>query len=512
MGWLDLPYESRALVGDANQLLAETRYSGLDRVVLLGSGETALAAKAIAEADGVNLTVADGMQSAVVDSQAVWFGTDRIPLDRLLVIVSGKHGPSRETDDHRRVLEGAFRDRELSNAEIARHFLVITDPGSPLEQLANRGGYPLVLSEPSIPEGFGALSAYSLIPAALAGADIGKVLTEAAAVRPALSGIADNPGLLLGSILGGTALTAEGLGRDKVAFRYEEPFSSFFEWIEHVVTTSTGKQGRGLLPVNSTGWPMAEPCHDMHSISVDPAETGAMDADTGVTGRLGAQILVWQYAAVVTAWLLGVNPFARPDAGESESNASALLRSAGAGPLPMGTPHFVEGAVEVYLDQPDGDSLLHARNTRSLFDALVRAVPVSGYLSIMSYLDLEPTGPSLQSILASRIFRPVAYGVGPRYVDSTGQYHKGGPGTGAFLVITTGAVHGAPVPGRSYSLGKLRIAQAMGEVQALRRRGRPVVWAHLRDPEEGMAQLRAAAQDVARPEVPLVDLRDDEAS
>lgn len=509
MAWLELPFASRSLVPDANQLAAQARHDRLGHVVLLGSGEAALAAKTIAAANGVPLTVADGVQPMRVSGRSVTFGDDWFPLDRILVIVSGKTGATRETDGHRRVLEQAFRDQDMSFDDIAKHFVVITDPGSPLEQLAHRGGYPLVLSDPAIPEGFGALSAYSLIPAGLAGADIGRVLGDAATVRPTLTGVADNPGLLLGSVLGGCATIEDSHGRDKIAFRYPGPFAPFFDWIEHVVTASTGKQGRGVLPVAGGGWPLLEPCHDMHSLSLDPSEAAAMEADTGVTGPLGAQFLVWQYAAVAAAWLIGVNPFAHPDVGESESNAGALLRGAGAGDLAVGDPTFVEGAVEVRVGKPADEALLGARTLRGVFDALVRTVPVAGYLSVMSYLERGSIGPALQPTLAGRIFRPVTQGLGPRCLDATGQYHKGGPGAGVFLVVTADSPYITQVPGRPYSLEKLRLARAAGDVQALRRRGRPAVWVHLRDPDEGAAQLRRAAEE-HDPEAGLYDLREHE--
>jgi hypothetical protein len=496
--WLDLPYASRALIPDANQLIAETHHSRLHRIVLLDSGESALAAKTIAAADRVPLTVADGVEPMRISGRSVSLGGDWHPLDQVLVIVSGKHGAPQEIDGHRRALEQAYRAQGMSADEIAKHFLVITDPGSPLVQLAHRGGYRLFICDPAIPEGFGALSAYSLIPAALAGADITRLIQEAAGVRGALSELTDNPGLLLGSILGGCATTTEsGLGKDKVAFHYPATLTPFYEWIEHVITASTGKQGRGILPVGSTGWPLLEPCHDMHSISLDSAEAAAMEADSGVTGPLGAQFLVWQYAAAVAAWLLGVNPFAHPDTGQSDAAAAALLRSAGPGSLPVGVPTFTEGAADVYLSKPADETLLGARTLRGVFDGLVRAVPVSGYLSIMSYVDRPAIGSALQPTLVGRTFRPVTCGVGPRCIDATGQYHKGGPGSGVFLVVTADLPDDEPVPGRPYSLAKLRMARAVGDVQALRRRGRPVVWVHLRDAQEGLTQLRRAVRESA---------------
>lgn len=494
--WLDLPYASRALIPDANKLIAHTHSSRLHHIVLLDSGETALAAKTIAAADKVPLTVADGVHPMRFRDNAVTFGGgDWLPLDQIMIVVSGKNGASRETDGHRRALEQTYRDQGMSAEEIAKHFLVITDPGSPLAQLAHRGGYPLVLSDPAIPDGFGALSAYALIPAALAGADIARLLQEAVSVRPTLSEAADNPGLLLGAILGGCAVHEDGPGRDKVAFRYPAALGPFFAWIEHLITASTGKQGRGLLPVDGTALPGHEPWHDMHSVALDVTEAASMDADSGVTGPLGAQILVWQYAAVVAAWLMGVNPFARPDAAQSDARAAALLRAAGGGSLPVGPPTFIESAVDVYLGEPSDESLLAARDLRSMFDALVRAVPVSGYLSLMSYVDEAAVARTLQPPLTGRLLRPVTHGLGPRCIDATGQYHKGGPGTGVFLVVTADLPDDDPIPGQPYSLATLRMARAIGDVEALRVRGRPVVWLHLRDVDAGLRQLRRAVDE-----------------
>jgi glucose-6-phosphate isomerase len=212
-----------------------------------------------------------------------------------------------------------------------------------------------------------------------------------------------------------------------------------------------------------------------------------------VAGPLGAQFLVWEYAVAVAGQMLGINPFDQPNVAESKENTSRLLAEAGTGPLPAGEPVLTDGAVEVYA----GPGLLPAAGgLAGVLDALLMALPDRGYLAIMAYLDRdgEAAATGLRDALASRTTHPVTFGWGPRFLHSTGQYHKGGPQDGVFLQIT-GAVHSdVQVPGRDFTLGRLQLAQALGDIGALHQRGRPAVRLHLRDRAAGVAQVLDAAR------------------
>jgi glucose-6-phosphate isomerase len=500
LGWLDLPYASRGLLDQIEGLVAEARYSGLDHIVLIGLGAESLAAEAIMAAQpagsGIGeLTVLDGG-----DTAALGFALER--LDRTLVVLSSKSGVSLEGDAYRRIFSEAFRRHGLSEREISGRFLVITDHGSPLHDYARQSGFRIGLTDPYLPGHFSALSAYGLVPSVLAGADVLGLLEEAATLVPSLGKDDDNPGLLLGAILGGCAQQGtEGVARDKLVLREPGGPGPLSSWVAHLLSVGTGKRGRGVLVFDPPGTPDGGHA-DTHEIAIDPGEAQGK-ADTSLWAPLGAQFLLWEYATAVTGWLLGVNPF-EPGSTvvqEAEDDAATLLRAAGTGPLPDEPPIFVEGDIEVHADFafPAGTG----SNVAAALDALLGSVSEDGYLSIVTYLSGDFSGRYLAPALARRCGRPVSYGPGPGYLHSTGTVHKDGPGTGAFLIISGEPPAGdafadRPVPGRPYTLGKIRQARAMAEVRALRRRGLPVVRLHLRDPVAGAGLLTDAVRTAAR--------------
>ncbi|MFC6886288.1 MULTISPECIES: phosphoheptose isomerase [Actinomadura] len=518
LGWLDLPSASRGLLAQVDGLVAEARYSGLDHVVLIGVGAESLAAQAIVEAHASaaaapgahgapgrapsgELTVLDGG-----DTAALAFALER--LDRTLVVLASKSGVSLEGDAYRRIFADAFRRHGMSEREIAGRFLVITDHGSPLHDFARQCGYRIGLTDPYLPGHFGALSAYGLVPAVLAGADAEGLLDEAGALAPSLSGNDDNPGLLLGAILGGCAQQGpEGMARDKVVLREPGGPGALSAWISQLLSVGTGKRRRGVLAFEPPGSPAG--CPDVHGVAINPRAAAHEDADTSLWAPLGAQFLLWEYATAVAGWLLGVNPF---EAGstvvqEAEDDAATMLRAAGAGPLPGGEPSFVDGGIEVHADVPGpsgapGVGLLGAGALPAVLDGLLGTLPKDGYLAVTTYLSGDFSGRYLAPSLARRAGRPVVYGAGPGFPHATGPIHKDGPGNGSFLVITGepapgDALAAHPIPGRPYGLAKLQLARALAEVRALRQRGLPVVRLHLREPVSGFGRLTEAVRAVA---------------
>lgn len=498
LGWVDLPRTSRALLDRVGALRDTYRGRGADHVVLAGMGGSSLAPEVIAAAWGVPLTVLDTTDPGQVRRALA----DR--LDRTVLVVASKSGGTVETDSHRRVYEQAFRDAGIDPAQ---RVVVVTDPGSPLAALAADSGYPTVLADPDVGGRYSALTAFGLVPSGLAGADPAALLDAAAALLPALGAGRDNPGLLLGAALGGAGV----VGRDKVVLHAEDP-PGFGDWAEQLVAESTGKQGRGLLPVVVEGpghglgdgpvegrdLPGLAPAPDSHRVLVASALGSDPDpmADTEVTGPLGAQFLLWEYAVAVAGRVLGINPFDQPNVAESKENTARLLA---AGDGPPGRPALVDGPVEVY-----GDPALlgGATDLPAALRALAAAVPPRGYLAVLAYLDrgADAAAASLRPLLARALGdRPVTFGWGPRCLHSTGQYHKGGPPVGAFLQVTGVVVDDLAVPGRPYTFGRLQAAQAAGDLDALARRGRPVLRVHLRDRAAGLAVLRAAAGSLTVP-------------
>ncbi|ROO84157.1 glucose-6-phosphate isomerase [Actinocorallia herbida] len=495
LGWLDLPETSRALVEPLTRLAEEYRAEGLDRFVLAGMGGSSLAAEVITRTAGVELTVLDGTDPL----QVARVIADRP--ERTVVVVASKSGGTLETDGHRRVFEAAFAEAGITCDALRRRFLVITDPGSPLEHSARRAGYHVVLSDPDVGGRFSALSAFGLVPAALAGADIGALLDEAAALAPTLRQPYDNPALALGAALG----VAAAAGRDKLLIADNgSGLTGFGAWAEQLLAESTGKDGKGVLPVlvEGVGAPGFAPSPDVRGLVLGDFESAALT----VKGPLGAQFLLWEYATAIAGRVLGINPFDQPNVQESKDNTAALLdafATEGEAALDDGAPYLVDGAVEVHTGGTLGGHSLEGGLTEAL-DALLESVPARGYLAVMAYLDRtgdDAEAAGLRALLTLRAERlglapaPVTFGWGPRFLHSTGQYHKGGPQNGVFLQITGAAPLDVPVPGLPYTFGTLQFAQAIGDLRALRSRGRPVVRLHLRDRAEGLAQLLDALKN-----------------
>jgi glucose-6-phosphate isomerase len=213
---------------------------------------------------------------------------------------------------------------------------------------------------------------------------------------------------------------------------------------------------------------------------------GGVSPHVAVNGPLGAQFLAWEYAVAVAGRMLGINPFDQPNVAESKDNTKRILESG----IPVDEPAFVSGAIEVY-----GDDLGHASNVDGALGWLLAHVDPTGYLAVMAYLDRRGDADvaRLRAILAARTAGPVTFGWGPRFLHSTGQYHKGGPQNGSFLQITGAVTDDLAVPGRPYTFGQLQAAQAAGDRQALASRRRPLLHLHLTDRAAGVAQLLAAA-------------------
>jgi glucose-6-phosphate isomerase len=481
LGWLQAPQVSRALLGEVRELAERAKADGLDHIALAGMGGSSLAPEVIARTAGVELTILDTTDPHQVGAAL------RDRLERTLVVVSSKSGSTLETDSHRRIYEHAFASLELTAEQLARRFVVVTDPGSPLEASATAAGYHVVQADPNVGGRYSALTAFGVVPGLLCGADVGRLLDEAEAVQASLAE-PGHPGLELGAVLGGYALA----GHDKAVLAdCGSGIVGFPDWAEQLIAESTGKQGRGILPVAVEGpdAPGFSPGPDLHLISLGKQAEGA---DTVVSGPLGAQFLIWEYATAVTGRLLGINPFDQPNVAESKENTKALLERAGSGPLPTGEPAFTDGAVEVHAEP---GVLGSATDLSGVLAGLMSAIPDTGYLAIMAYLDRhgDAGAAALRAALAARTPHPVTFGWGPRFLHSTGQYHKGGPQNGVFLQITGAVTADIEVPGLPYTLGRLQLAQALGDIGALAKRGRPVVRLHLRDRPAGINQLLAAA-------------------
>jgi glucose-6-phosphate isomerase len=481
LSWVDLYESSRPLLAEIEALQADLRSEGLDRIVLCGMGGSSLAPEVITRTAGVDLVVLDSTNPSVIARALAG------DLQRTVVVVSSKSGGTVETDSQRRAFVKAFTEAGI---DAASRIVVVTDPGSPFEKMAGEEGYRKVfLADPHVGGRYSALTAFGLVPSALAGADVAELLDQAAEVAPVLQeDSADNPALVLGAVL------AASPGRDKAIIAAGgSSIVGFPDWAEQLIAESTGKKGTGVLPVavNSLDAP------ELHSSASDlvhallAADTSSASVATGVptavtSGPLGAQFLLWETATAVAGYLLGIDPFDQPDV-ESAKEATRGLLDAQPEPEPAA---FADGVVEVRGSEGllDGvDSLSGA------LDALLGKLSDDGYVAVMAYLDSERDENlvEIRPALSIRTGRPVTFGWGPRFLHSTGQYHKGGRPQGVFLQITAQETTDVEIPDRPFTFGTLIAAQAAGDARVLAERGRPVLRLHLTDPQAGVEQLRS---------------------
>jgi glucose-6-phosphate isomerase len=494
LGWVGLHRSSRPLLGEIAALREELREEGLDHVALCGMGGSSLAPEVICATAGVELTVLDSSDPGQV---AAALG-DR--LERTVVVVSSKSGSTVETDSQRRAYVQAFTDAGL---DPTRRIVVVTDPGSPLDEQSRADGYRVVNADPSIGGRYSALTAFGLVPSGLAGADITALLDDADAVADLLADDDEgNPALRLGAAMAGTDPL-----RDKLVLADDgSGIPGFPDWAEQLIAESTGKDGTGVLPVvvgSSADPEVALPPPDATVVRLtgdtdtegddggddEPGQTPEGGSDVTVSGPLGAQLLLWEAATAVAGRLLGINPFDQPDVESAKKAARALLE----GTPEQSEPDAVDGGVEIRALGPswlDGATTLDGA-----VDALLaRLDGARGYVAVMAYLDrlVHADLADVRRTLAIRTRRPVTFGWGPRFLHSTGQFHKGGPRVGVFLQVTAEPSADLPVPGRDFTFGGLIAAQAAGDARVLADLDRPVLRVHLRDVGAGLEALRKA--------------------
>jgi glucose-6-phosphate isomerase len=483
LGWTGLPSASRAILPQLLGLRDELRAEGLDRVVLAGMGGSSLAPEVICATHGVPLVTLDATDPGQVRDALV-------ELDRTVLVVSSKSGGTVETDSQRRVFAEAF---EQAGIDPATRLVVVTDPGSPLEATAREAGARAVfLADPHVGGRYSALTAFGLVPSALAGADVQRLLDEAAAqVDACAKDDPANPALRLAAAMAVTP-TGSGGTRDKLVLVAGAGLPGLGDWVEQLVAESTGKDGVGLLPVvvGADAPEVRSPLPDGVVVACRSDQPGATgdtagappaDADVVVTGPLGAQMLVWEHATAAAGVLLGINPFDQPDVESAKNAARGLLEAT---PEPE-TARFVDRGVEVVADE----RTLPAGVTENL-DTAVQVVLSHlddtggrGYVAVMVYLDrlahAELAG--VRDALAGLTGRPVTFGWGPRFLHSTGQLHKGGPATGVFVQVVGDTTEDLEVPGRPFTFGRLKAAQAAGDATVLRGHDRPVLTLRVSD-------------------------------
>lgn len=473
LGWTELFQTTRSILPQLTELVAATRAEGKTRVVLAGMGGSSLGPEVICATYDAPLVTLDS-----TDPDQVRDAVDG-DLESTILVVSSKSGGTVETDSQRRAFEFAF---EQSGLDPRQHIVVVTDPGSPLHKAAVDAGYRAVfLADPNVGGRFSVLSAFGLVPSALAGVPVEEILDEAAAVADSFAEDNEaNPALVLGAAMAGST-------RDKLVFSdVGSGLVGFADWAEQLIAESTGKSGKGILPVAAEVDAPDASLSDVLDTRLAPLDQEVDSPDNGivVAGTLGGQFLLWEYATSVAGRLLDISPFDQPNVESAKAASRKLLDAL---PEPE-APLFVDGGIEIRAHNLE---LSGVSTVADAVAALEAQLGERGYLAVMAYLDREanPALPSVRAAIAARTQRPTTFGWGPRFLHSTGQLHKGGAPIGVFLQITGTFAEDLEIPGRPFTFGQLIAAQAQGDAAVLAEHSRPVLRLNLTD----AAQIDAVA-------------------
>jgi glucose-6-phosphate isomerase len=508
LGWLRSPESMRGELARIATFVEEVRAEGVTDVLLLGMGGSSLAPELFATTfapppGSPRVRILDSTDpAAVLDAER---GIDP---GRTLCLVSTKSGGTVETLSFFKYFYGLLCAR-LGPAGAGRRFAVITDPGSSLERSARAiGARAIFLNDPEIGGRFSALSSFGLVPAALGGVDTAQILERAGAMaqRCRRGAAAANPGVALGAALGGLALT----GRDKATLVLGPEIRAFGPWIEQLVAESTGKEGRGILPVE--GEPLgASAVYGDDRLFVFILLEGDTEHEPDIARLagdghpvlrfvlrdardLGGEFFRWELATAVAGFLLGVNPFDQPDVESAKVQANrALAAYREQGSLPQETLTGIDAGLGFSGDVRGADA------AAVLEGFLDRGRP-GDYVAVQAYLPpdaavAEALG-AIRLAVRDRWGHAVTAAFGPRFLHSTGQLHKGGANTGLFLQLTADPAEDVAIPDRlgeregSVTFGVLEAAQSLGDRTALAAAGRRVLRVHLgRDPRGGLATL-----------------------
>ncbi|MDH6533104.1 glucose-6-phosphate isomerase [Aurantimicrobium minutum] len=483
LGWTESVALSRPLVAEIDALRDELRAQGVNHIVLGGMGGSSLAPEVITATMQADLTVLDSTEPGQIKAAI----TDR--LETTAVVISSKSGGTVETDSQKRIYEAAFAAVGIDPLE---RIIIVTDPGSPLDKSAREAGYRVFNADPNVGGRFSALTAFGLVPSGLAGVDLTELLNEAEAISLDLAvDQAENPGLILGAAIAGTSPLKNKLGFVSDGTH----LVGFADWAEQLIAESTGKEGTGILPVVldvvspelSAGYEdlqiirLVDDAHEFHLLKHDRHEGEIL-----VSGTLGAMFLVFEYATAVAGRILGINPFDQPDVESAKIAARALLDNRPAPTEPLFTNHGIE--VRAHGDLGD------ASTVREAITAVLEQLPADGYVSIQAYVDRAnfPEVAGVRDLVAARAGRPVTFGWGPRFLHSTGQFHKGGPAVGVFIQILQAPEGDVVIPERPFTFGQLIAAQAAGDANVLAEHGRPVLTLTMTNPNKELEALFAA--------------------
>jgi len=515
LGWLTVPEETLRRVAELESFAQEVRSAGFTHAVVLGMGGSSLCPEVLRQSFGPQPGFP---QLLVLDSTvpaAVAHVESQVRLDSTLFLVASKSGSTTEPQMFQRYF--FERIRQLKGAAAGENFVAITDPGTLLERQATDDGYrKIFLNWPDIGGRYSALSFFGMVPFAVMGGNVAELLGRAAAAAHACrtEDAASNPGASLGALLGMLA----NRGVDKLTLVASEQISSLGLWIEQLVAESTGKQGKGIVPVAgetlgapgdygrdrlfaaiATGEGGVEPGRKLTALEASGFPVVYQNLADPLD--LGATFFIWEFATAVASSLLGIDAFDQPNVQESKDNTKCLLEAFTAnGALPQQAPLVTDGALRLYSDDGSLASSPQATLNSVLASHLAR-VQTGDYVAITQYFLETPEAESLvqqlRLALRARTRTAVTTGYGPRFLHSTGQLHKGGGNNGVFLQLTAEDVEDVAIPREPFGFSVLKQAQSLGDLESLVQHGRRALRVDLgADVVAGLRRLLAAVEAV----------------
>jgi transaldolase/glucose-6-phosphate isomerase len=503
MGWLDVIEEMKAHVTDMTTFAGEVKRAGFTHALLCGMGGSSLAPEVLRQTFGVKRGYLDLAVLDSTDPAAVLAAEARSNPARTLYIISSKSGSTTEPN----AFFAYFWDkvRAFKGDRAGENFIAITDPNTAMERTAAAHNFRRTFANPpEIGGRYSALSYFGLVPAALMGIDVAKLLDRATRMSKACGGIIPpehNPGLVLGAAIGALAKQ----GRDKLTYVVSPEVGTFGYWTEQLIAESTGKEGTGIVPVEGEGVSAPKAYsgerdrlfayvrlgskYDRAVAALQAAGHPVVEIRLEDPYDLGGEFMRWEIATAAAGWVLGIDPFDQPNVQESKDNTVRLLgEHQSTGQLPG-----VENTVSTGARDFGTRLLRHLKSARK-----------GDYVALTVYCQRTPRREKLlrdlQAAIRDRFHLATTLGFGPRFLHSTGQLHKGGANNGVFVQFTCADPVDVPVPGQPYTFSVLKQAQALGDYQALLAHGRRALRVDLDDEiEAGLRRALAAVAGTARP-------------
>jgi transaldolase / glucose-6-phosphate isomerase len=517
LGWLGIVQEQLAHISALQEIAADIKKGGFKHALLLGMGGSSLCPEVLRMTFGKiegypELHVLDSTDPAQIKALEA-----KVDLSSTICIVSSKSGSTLEPNIYKQYFFERVKEK-VGDAEVGNRFIAITDPGSKMQEVAERDKFRKIFAGvPSIGGRYSALSNFGMVPAAIMGIDVSKFLTNTAEMVKACGAASPadaNPGVLLGMMMG----VAANLGRDKITIAASPGISDLGAWLEQLIAESTGKLGKGIIPVDRE--PLAKP--DTYGndrvfayLRLETAPDKSQDAALAALEaaghpvvritvdniyNLGQEFFRWEIATAVAGAIIGINAFNQPDVEASKIETKKLTSEyEKSGKLPDESPFFEGDGIKLYADEKNTEALKGRPRLVEVLKAHLGRLHAGDYFALLGYITMNDANEkALQAIrLAVRDKKKVAtvLGFGPRFLHSTGQAYKGGPNSGVFLQITCDDAIDLPVPDQKYTFGVVKAAQARGDFAVLAERGRRALRVHLgKDVAAGLATLTKAVK------------------